>query len=84
MSALTMVGICTYDHVVQRWLRTLRVHFDRPCRLNLVNSPKDLESFLVRRFNCDVLDVQVKPDCRASDVYSLVRRSRQRFNQANS
>ncbi len=62
MSELTVVGICTYNPAVQRWLRTLRVHFDGPCRLYLVNSPKELQSVLAQKFHCDVIDVQVTPD----------------------
>ena len=37
MSALTVLGVCTYGPGVQRWLRTLRTHFDGPCQVYLVN-----------------------------------------------
>ena len=62
MSPLTVIGICTYHAAVQRWLRTLRAHYDGPCQLYLVNSAPFVLDVLARRYDCEVIDVPAAPD----------------------
>jgi hypothetical protein len=62
MNSLTVMGVCTYSPAVQRWLRTLRVHFDGPCQLYLVNASDAIQTALGRKYGCEVIDIQMTSD----------------------
>jgi hypothetical protein len=61
MNELTVIGVCTYHPGVQRWLRTLRSHFDGPCHVYLVNAPASDGDTLARRYHCRVVNVTATP-----------------------
>ena len=91
---LTVIGICTYQPAVARWLHTLRAHFDGPCRLYLVNAPEPLGNILAQKFDCTVVPVRAAPDywtepspgrfCRTwGHADPVVHRPRQRVHETD-